>query len=64
MKIKFLGATEAEDQIVEIPDNTKTVEVTLPVAGAEQKTSPWIPMLTLCFMSLCFVAAVYFITHG
>ena len=64
MQIKFLGTTEGDDQIVEIPENVQRVEVTLPGAGAAPKTSPWLSMFTLCFMSLCFVAAVYLITHG
>jgi hypothetical protein len=64
MQIKFLGTTENEDQIVEVPENVKRVEVTLPGAGIEKKVSPWPSVFTLCFMSLCFVVAVFFMTRG
>lgn len=48
MKVKFVGATPEEDQIVEIPEGTHTVEI--PIPAPEVKASPW--------FSLAFIISV------
>lgn len=46
MQIKFLGATEEEDQIVEIPDGVAEVEVEV---TTEQKAAPRSPWPSIAF---------------
>jgi hypothetical protein len=63
MKIKFIGATQEEDQIVEIPDSTKTVEVVLP-APEKEKSSPWLSLLFFVLFAVWSITLAWTITRG
>lgn len=65
MKIKFLGTTEAEDQIVEIPDGASVVEMELPRKELDETNyGPWPATTILCVAMLSVVAIVWIIFRG
>lgn len=61
MKVKFLGATEAEDRIVEIPEGTDTVEVELP--KTEIQRSPW-PSVVFIIAVMAWTLALVLVFRG
>ena len=62
MKIKFIGATPAEDHIVEIPEGTKEVSVNLPEHKAVN--SPWPSVTFFCCAMICLTIMVWIFNRG
>lgn len=65
MKVKFIGATPEEDKIVEIPEGTGTVEISLP-SQAEQDAAynAWPFALVMIAGMATLVALSWLVTRG
>lgn len=62
MKVKFLGATEAEDRVVDVPDGTTMVEVELP--KPEVRGNPWAAAAILLAGMATLIVITWLITRG
>lgn len=63
MKIKFLGATEAEDRIVEVPEGTTTVEVELPEPESNQGNA-WPAAAVLIAAMITTIIVTWLLSRG
>lgn len=62
MRVKFIGATEAEDRIVEIPDGTTEVQVEMPEQEAKPR-SPW-PAFSFLVVVMVWVLVIIWMFRG
>lgn len=60
MKVKFIGATEAEDRIVDIPDGTQDVVEVDQSERVETDHNPW-PYAMVMIAILCSIVAIVWI---
>lgn len=63
MQIKFLGVTESDDRIVEIPDGTQDV-VEVAQAGQETERPIWPAILVIHSFLLTCVLITWMISNG